>query len=120
MPRKFQPVKLPNEPAMEFNIRKQRAISDFNSETQLLKVREQRFKDQYMATDKDMLELIEKNYTGEDKEKLKEKWKNECQEELNLSSDAGLNKTAIFIATNLLKNNLYLSMFRPGVEPLSG
>ena len=82
MPRKLRPVKIINEPEKESNTREKLAIEKLKTETELLFLRSERFKENFKHIDRSMDNLVSSQNLSEPvKSELIANWKNECKSE---------------------------------------
>ena len=100
MPRKFQPVRIENEPEKEFLIRKQGAINNFKNEVDLLLARCTRHEETYKNVDVEMVKHLQDTYDKEEAKEIVKKWNTECREQEKVSMEI-FKKKEEFLKENL-------------------
>ena len=86
MPRKFQPVRIENEPLEEFEVRKELAISKLTNEIKLLKIRYERHQKHFEEVDLEIENMLKSKFEENVSSILCSEWKSDCRKEEETSA----------------------------------
>ena len=86
MPRKFQPVRIENEPPEEFEVRKELAISKLTNEIKLLKIRYERHQKHFEEVDLEIENILKSKFEENVSSILCSEWKSDCKKEEETSA----------------------------------
>ena len=103
MPRKFRPVEIYNEPKEELKIREQLSLQKFKLETDLLRIRSQRFEKDFCNIDREIIQYFQSELPKLESNKLIKEWINNCYQEEQKSIKI-FKKHESWIKNNLTKD----------------